>query len=339
MNKTRIDCDKRKDDRSAVLRRFIRYLYEYENGRRIRNVGFVKVEEKETSAMLNIHGKGLGLRGDETLKLYIFYMDGNVCRGIWQGDIINVNPALNYRLIFTEADTGHPENFGKIEGVILVLSDDRKFAAVWNDMEVDVDNMQLWEEACDVGDQQFQGEEENGKEEAESLCAREEEDAKEQEEDLRMRNEEEHVEEPKEDLRAENKEACEEEPAVSLREHEESEAEEDVDEYMEPTRPQFQKIVRGDIARLPRCEWRLANNSFLIHGFRNYHHLVFLEDGDGFWLGVPGIYHEREARAAEAFGFPRFVRADEEEIELDANERCAAETFGYWCRKVRRGVG
>lgn len=308
MEKIRIDCDKRKDDRSAVLGRFIRYLYEYENGHRIRNVGFVKVEERETSVTLNIHGKGLGLRGDESLQLYIFYMDENVCRGIWQGDITNVNPALNYRLIFTKEDTGCVENFEKIEGVILVLSDDRKFAAVWNDMEVDVDGMQLWEEACETEELQLQDEEENGK-----AC--------------------------EENLRVEDEKACEEELAPGLREHEESEAEQDVDVYMEPTRLQFQKIVRGDIARLPRCEWRLANNSFLVHGFRNYHHLVFLEDGEGFWLGVPGIYHEREARAAEAFGFPRFVPADEEMMKLDADEKCETETFGYWCRRVRRGVG
>ena len=227
------------------MRRFIRYLYEYENGQRIRNVGFVKVDEKPESTTVSIHGKGLRLNGDEVMKLYIFYMDENVCRGIWQGDIKDVNPALNYRLIFTKEDTGRPENYSQIEGIILSVSDGRKFAAAWNDVEVHVDGMRMWD------------------------------------------------------------------------------AYEEIDAYISPSNPAYEKIERRDIARLPRCEWRLANNSFLMHGYRNYHHLIFLEDEEGLWLGVPGIYHEKEGKAAEAFGFPRYLEGEEED-------------FGYWCRKVKK---
>lgn len=290
------------------MRRFIRYLYEYENGQRIRNVGFVKVEERDESTTLNIHGKGLRLNGDETLKLYIFYMDENVCRGIWQGDITNVNPALNYRLIFTEEDTGRPENFGRIEGIILELSDNRKFAAVWNDMEVDVNGMRLWDEEMMP--------EENEVEQVapESLGVR-----------LEKENNAENSQE-------ENTPESEERPIGFV-----VEPEPEIDTYINPTKPQIQKIMRGDIARLPRCEWRLANNSFLVHGFHNYHHLIFMEDGDGFWLGVPGIFHAREAKAAEAFGFPRFLRVDDEDLNLADDEKEPMEEFGYWCRKVRRG--
>ena len=54
---------------------------------------------------------------------------------------------------------------------------------------------------------------------------------------------------------------------------------------------------------LPRCEWRVANNSFLLHGYYNYHYLILLEEENQMWLGVPGIYHRKEAKAAEVFGF------------------------------------
>ena len=33
------------------------------------------------------------------------------------------------------------------------------------------------------------------------------------------------------------------------------------------------KITRQEIAGLPRKEWKLANNHFLLHGYYNYHHL------------------------------------------------------------------
>ena len=277
------------------MRRFIRYLYEYENGQRIRNVGFAKVEERENSTSISIHGKGLGLKGDETLKLYIFYMDENVCRGIWQGDIKNVNPALNYRLIFTEEDTGRPDNYSQIEGIILEMPGNRKLAAVWNDLEVNVDSMVPWDSCdCDTSLGTVPKSEQESAEgpESEGKC---------------LTN------------------SCEV-PRPGI--------EPEIDRYMPTTEPQIERIDRKDIARLPRCEWRLANNSFLLHGYNNYHHLMLTEDDEGFWLGVPGIFHEREAKAAEAFGFPRFLAMEDDEFEA----RNSSEKFGYWCRKVRRGI-
>lgn len=96
----RIDCDNQTKNGSGGLKRFIRYLYEYQNGQRIRNVGFVKVEQQDENTVVHIHGKGLHLAEDKTLKVYIFYLKGGQCIGIWQGDIEHVNPAVNYRLFF-----------------------------------------------------------------------------------------------------------------------------------------------------------------------------------------------------------------------------------------------
>lgn len=97
---------------------------------------------------------------------------------------------------------------------------------------------------------------------------------------------------------------------------------------------QLHKIVRQDLAKLPRRDWRLANNNFLLHGYHNYHHLVSFRKDGKCWLGVPGIYHPREQRAASAFGFGQFMRPEEGEIELDENEMNFTEDFGYWCRMV-----
>ena len=96
------------------------------------------------------------------------------------------------------------------------------------------------------------------------------------------------------------------------------------------------KIQRKDLARLPRCEWKLSNNSFLLHGYYNYHHLVFLDDGEWLRVGVPGIYHPKEQKAAEAFGFSEFIRRRDIAVELEKEEREEDDGFGYWCRCVRR---
>lgn len=92
------------------------------------------------------------------------------------------------------------------------------------------------------------------------------------------------------------------------------------------------KIQRSDLSRLPRKFWTLANNSFLLHGYHNYAHLLLVEEDGRMWLGVPGIYDPREARAAELFGFPQFTRAYIRELDLSEEERNDTADFGHWCR-------
>ena len=94
------------------------------------------------------------------------------------------------------------------------------------------------------------------------------------------------------------------------------------------------KISRSDLTLLPRKFWPLANNSFLLHGYHNYNHLALIEENGRRWLGVPGIYDTREARAADLFGFPRFTRAYVSVLELTDEERNDTADFGHWCRCV-----
>ena len=60
------------------------------------------------------------------------------------------------------------------------------------------------------------------------------------------------------------------------------------EEYVVPVNTKYEKISRQDLSCLPRKEWRLANNSFLLHGYYNYHHLLSIEEDGKRWLGVPG---------------------------------------------------
>ena len=123
-------------------------------------------------------------------------------------------------------------------------------------------------------------------------------------------------------------------PAVTRREEGLREEPEEVDSYIPPSNVRYEKIQRQDLSRLPRREWRIANNNFLLHGFYNYHHLLYIEDGEKVLIGVPGIYHEKEKAAAVAFDFPEFRRLTDMEIELADEEKNTYEDFGYWCRQV-----
>ena len=92
------------------------------------------------------------------------------------------------------------------------------------------------------------------------------------------------------------------------------------------------KIQRSDLSILPRKYWSIANNSFLMHGYHNYHHLMLVESNGHYWLGVPGVYSPREARAAELFGFPQFTKSHVERLTLSDDEKDDSEDFGHWCR-------
>lgn len=72
-----------------------------------------------------------------------------------------------------------------------------------------------------------------------------------------------------------------------------------------------------------------------MHGYHNYHHLMLVELGGHYWLGVPGVYSPREAQAAELFGFPQFTKSQVEQMTLNSDEKDDSEEFGYWCRYMR----
>ena len=100
---------------------------------------------------------------------------------------------------------------------------------------------------------------------------------------------------------------------------------------------QPRRIDLSDIRKLPKRNWYLCNNSFLIHGFFNYHYLIVWECEERgekrTYLGVPGIYERPERMMALLFGFPDF------RLETDVmDEKCPQHSpkeepigkFGYW---------
>lgn len=293
------------------MKRWIRYLYEYDQGKKLRNVGFVKVEQGEGECAVHIHGKGLHMQGENHLNLYLFYEENEECIGIWQGTAENVDPAINYRLYYTKEDTGKTENFEKIRGIVLLSEAGRRYAAVWDDQPAHVEAMRIWK-----GEPQ--------REEA----ARQEEEP-ELVESARQEEEPKSEEFAGQEIEVEQEEIGEREIEPEQEDVVEREIKPEQEENL--SRIHCVKIQRRDLARLPRCEWKLANNSFLLHGCYNYRHLAFLEYKDQLWLGVPGIYHPQEARAAEAMGFPEFIYRKDTDASSEEEE-----DFGYWCRRVKR---
>lgn len=278
------------------MRRFIRYLYEYEQEKKMRNVGFVKVEQDVDQCVIHVHGKGFRMEENaQGLRVYLFWNTEDKCIGIPQGVTEVPGPAVNWQLCYTPEDVGKKENYDLVNGIILKDVNGHWYAAVWNDDVVNVCRMEMWK----MEEDSVQGEENECKKE---LAQDEESECKKE----TLQDEESESGKLEDDL---EKEAC--------------------------LGGKVRKIQRKDMVCLPRCEWRHANNSFLIHGYYNYHHLILTVRDDRLKLGVPGVYHPQEEKAAESFGFPEFIPAEELDLKLTDEEKNDREKFGYWCRDIR----
>ena len=261
------------------MKRFIRYLYEYQNGKRTRNTGFVKVLEQTDTAEIQIYGRGFPVAGGRTLEIYLFYEEDGKCIGIRMGEIRGAQAAFGYKLSYTTDDVGGDGQFGRIGGMILRAgngADAGYYGAVWDEARpVDVSRMIT-------------------------------------EEEWKLNKSESNPNVP-EERNSQNANS---------------------DLPPKATKDIIYKITRQELAGLPRKEWKLANNHFLLHGYYNYHHLVSFEKEGKCWIGVPGLFFPGEQRAAGAFGFNQFMKPSDGELDLEEYEIEDEEHFGYWCRPV-----
>ena len=85
----------------------------------------------------------------------------------------------------------------------------------------------------------------------------------------------------------------------------------------------------SDLVVLPARYYRLVNNSFLLHGFYNFHHLILTRlngrNGARYFIGVPGNLYQTEKDTAIMFGFENF--------ECD-REPAGKGDFGYYLIQV-----
>lgn len=73
---------------------------------------------------------------------------------------------------------------------------------------------------------------------------------------------------------------------------------------------EYLSIHPEDFVLFPEKYYPLVHNSFLLHAYHNYAHLILARmERRGevrHYIGVPGIYHEKERQAAVLFGFESF---------------------------------
>ena len=89
-------------------------------------------------------------------------------------------------------------------------------------------------------------------------------------------------------------------------------------------------MLLGRSTPTDETSYKMINNSFPLHGFYNYNHLILArmeQKGEPvYYIGVPGNYFEKEKQVAIMFGFESF-ECEEEPAQIG--------DFGYYMMRTQ----
>ncbi len=325
----------------AGMKRFVTYIYAYEEGKKGSNIGFAKIEIRGEDCRVEVHLRGAYV-AQAVCEVYLFRVREGRMEGVRIGEIRLVNGKGDGVVVVKAAHlAGTSLGIGDMEGIVLLGGDGQNFLSRWKEgapFTVDREHFSEWRPEEKAADHT-----EGGAPQPENMAvsAQKEQPARENGASAQSRRTEPTAGEP---LRKR------EEAGVDMENVQMTELPvrnifpaydwQIVWEKLRENRPVFMpfadrtaacvQIELKDIRELPRRYWYLGNNSFLLHGFFNYQYLVIGKTGDARWfLGVPGIYQSQERVMAAIFGFPEFMPAAAGETPSGEEP---VNRFGCWYR-------
>lgn len=261
------------------MQRFVTYIYAYENEEKKYNSGYAKIETRGNNGRLEIHLSNNSMIGRELKVAFVVLLNNKVDElplGFLQAE--------NGRVVFlfnTEAILNTDISFERVAGVKIVDADERLHMSFWKDIKLP---------------------------ETEPEIITENEKMQDKTEDIKgVKQEDSYAEVEQEVLHSMEIPVRNTFPIYTM---------DDAWRNLEKNKSALQlkdgvcafKIELCDLRELPKKYWYLGNNSFLLHGFFNYHHLLFGKKQDGRWfIGVPGVYERQERIMASFFGFTEYL--------------------------------
>lgn len=324
----------------SEYKRFVSYIYAYDRGIKSKNVGFAKMEVRNGECRISISIKGAFSASERELNAYFFYRQEENMIGIRMGCFPVKNGMGDFYSV-TDAGNicGSHRALEEMSGIVLCHGDEtmRMYASGWDDHAMMLEFFIPSEKRMQMELMQ--------EEQAEIECAAAIEAAEVTEIDMAETSIPvmEAVEEELARLSASIHEAQSGlEAMLPVSQPEIREKEPEVHnklwnrlETMFPKIVAFEddsdvpclKIDLKDLEYLPRENWGLANNSFLLHGYYNFRYLILAELGENqYMIGVPGMFHNNERFMAAMFGFEYFKPVKE--------YKPLTGHFGYWYQWV-----
>ena len=284
------------------------YLYEYESCCRRRNLGFLQISSHNYSYLLTLHVKNLPIVPGEQLEVHAFILENQTLTGSPVALLQCSGQNLSTQLVISGERFPHKRTLKHIDGFI-IFSITKNRSQHWIASSVPLPDFYSFSDCSLSTEESLSSEPENPSLSEESLIT--EDTVSETVSETALSD-------------ASIDAASTEEVPTEVTPTEET--------AIQDASIQARKITHAEISTLPRRFWPLANNSFLLHGCHNYHHLLLVKEKDHLWLGVPGLYDPKEAQVANLFGFPQFTSSYISILELTEEECENSESFGHWCR-------
>ena len=125
----------------AGYRRFIAYVYDYENGKKGSNCGFIKVEVKDQQCSVEVHLHCPGLPEDVMCRVYGFTRKDGLINGILL-DSCETEKEIIECLIITDALNMNESGIalGKMGGMVIITDNGGFFGTEWDDQMIRPEN-------------------------------------------------------------------------------------------------------------------------------------------------------------------------------------------------------
>lgn len=306
----------------SEYRRFFSYMYAYEEGAKTSNVGFAKIEMRgaQTSIELHMHDCNLQI---PAAHLCLFVRNGDSLLGFPIGEVPFSGGATDRRFILTPT-AFHESTYqiNDVAGILLLCQDHICFVSQWDEAPIDWSGFELYTPpAVKPDDQQITDDETDEPEPQPSDMPSGENVIQSTELPLSQPDNIRRMASAAQRSAAgsSSHNSWEENWNLLLLSH--SLIQPFADEQIQCIRAELK-----DLRLLPPSNWHLCNNSFLLHSFFMYRHLIIgrFPSGKGtkWFVGVPGIRYRQEHVLAAIFGFSDFLP---EKASADADA-----PFGYW---------
>ena len=336
----------------AGMKRFVTYIYAYEEEKKGSNVGFARIEIRGQDARIEIHLRGV-YAASAACRVYLFQREAaggkeaTGVTGVLVGEMKLTNGSGNGVVVLKGGRVGaSPYGITEMEGLFFVIGEERILMSRWREgapFKVGLSGFREWqpeEPKEKTAEKGAAAETAAQKEVREAAAAQSEQNSQTAAQGMAQdvpsgsgmetaaageETEAIHVTElpmrnlfPEYDWNAVWEELCREHKPAAL---------------FEEWDTQCIQLELKDLRSLPKKYWYLGNNSFLLHGFFNYLYLVLGRTAEERWfLGVPGVYQRQERVMAAIFGFPEFFAAGSGGERREGRE--PVNHFGCWVRYI-----
>jgi len=339
----------KESDFLSDYKRLVSYIYAYNKGQKDKNVGFAKVEIRNGQCKINISLKGVYTDTPETYGVYFAVRkDGDIV-GVNLGNVIVKNGLGEYGNVTYPGNINNSGySFSDIGGIFIGNRDNRHnvLASQWDDEEINTSKIVFPEELNAKNEKTIESVKESESEEAEI----QEIDQVKSVNQLQVEDETQVVKES--ELATEATEATEVKDTSDGIESTKYSEEEDllvnnlkiqsdwttifsknniIDAFSDDDYYDCVEITPDDMKQMPLSDNTMYNNSFIMHGYYGYKHILLgkvQKNGEKnlYFIGVPGVYSNREKFMSSMFGFNNFKKSHRSD--------CRNPYFGYWYMEV-----